>query len=280
MARNLGIVLAYDGTQYQGWQVQPNGPTVQAEVESAIHKLTGERLRVYSASRTDSGVHALGQVANFTTESRIEAGQFRRGLQRFLPDDIRPVLCREVPDDFHATFSSVRKTYRYLLHDGPVLPPFLRHYVTVSRQALNVKAMQEAAVFLQGKHDFRCFETQWPNKSTSVRTIESASFHRLAPWDIWNNQTQYQPSDPRSHEAPLQPLICFTVTADGFLYNMVRAIIGTLLDVGTGRKPPDHMRHVIESQDRSLAGSTAPPTGLFLVEVDYGDALPPLRMTS
>lgn len=271
--RNIMLTMAYDGSGYRGWQVQPNGDTVQARLETAISKLTGETLRVYCAGRTDSGVHALGQVASFQTRSNIAPGQFRRGLQRFLPPDVTVIQARHVHTQFHATFSAVRKRYRYVLDDGYVSSPFLRGKVTSLRQRLNVAAMQQAVPFLLGRHDFRCFETQWPNKATSVRTIMEASICRMAHWDVWNPRGGWIPTDPRPHEDLESPLICFEIMADGFLYNMVRAIVGTLIEVGTGRQPPEYLQDVIRSLDRGTAGSTAPPDGLYLLQVDYPEQM-------
>ncbi len=268
-SRNIMLTIAYDGTAYQGWQVQPNGVTVQECVENAIRQLTGETLRVLCAGRTDSGVHALGQVASFRTASRIPAHQFRRGLQRYLPDDIVIVRSQAVAPEFHATFSAVRKRYQYLIWDGPVTPPGLRHHVYRPRRALNVGPMQEALQALPGTHDFRCFETNYPNKATSVRTILDTQIRRTPAPDLWTSPVAWQPADPRPHEDPLNPLIRFEVEADGFLYNMVRAIVGTLLRVGSGQRPPDYLAQVIDSMDRGFAGSTAPAHGLTLMRVDY-----------
>ena len=263
------LTIAYDGTNYCGWQVQPNGMTVQERVEQAIEKLTGTRTRVYCAGRTDSGVHAIGQVASFRTDANIKATQFRRGLQRFLPYDISIVQAREVSPDFHATFSAIRKRYRYLMFDGPVLPPLLRNAVFRQQHHLNVEDMKLAIPHLLGTHDFRCFESSYPNKATSVRTIMDVSIRRMAHWDVWNNDVSWQPTDARTHEAPESPLICFEIMADGFLYNMVRAIVGTLIDVGRGHRPPEHIAEVIAAMTRSKAGTTAEPQGLYLVQVDY-----------
>lgn len=269
MLRNIMLTVSYQGTRYCGWQIQPDAPTVQDCVERALFKLTGTQTRVLCASRTDSGVHALGQVACFQTESTIAAAQFRRGLQRFLPPDIAIVMSQEVSPDFHATFSAIRKRYRYLIFDGAVLPPFLQHQVYRHRSELDVEAMQGALPHLLGTHDFRCFETNYPNKATSVRTIMEATMQRVPHWSIWGTDHNWLPSDARPHQAPHSPLICFEIMADGFLYNMVRAIVGTLVQVGRGQKPPHHIADVITSMDRSNAGTTAPPDGLFLVQVVY-----------
>lgn len=272
------LTVAYDGTAYAGWQVQPGVLTVQECVESAVRQVTGESRRVLCAGRTDSGVHALGQVAAFRTDSRIPAPQFQAALQSALPRsrDIVILHSRDVHPDFHATFSAIRKTYRYLLFDGDVLPPFLQRFVSVSRSRLDVHAMQEAARELIGTHDFRCFESHFPNKATSVRTIENAVVRRTSVWQPWSDRLlaesrpDQEPEDvPGGDPAGARPVIVFEFTADGFLYNMVRAIVGTLREIGTSRHPPEHIRTVLASQDRAAAGPTAAPTGLFLVRVEY-----------
>ncbi len=271
--RNIMLTIAYDGTAYHGWQVQPNGVTVQEKVEEAIRRLTGESLRILCAGRTDSGVHALGQVASFQTQSDIPALQFRRAMQRFLPDDIHIVRSQQVAGKFHATFSAIRKRYRYLIWDGPVSPPFLNNHVYRPRRALHVADMQAALPALLGTHDFRCFETNYPNKATSVRTILDAVIERKPAPGLWGSETSWQPLDARPHEDPECPLITFEVEADGFLYNMVRAIVGTLLRIGNQQRPPEYLAEVISRMDRGLAGSTAPAQGLYLVRVDYPQEL-------
>jgi tRNA pseudouridine38-40 synthase len=273
MFRNIMLTVAYQGTRYCGWQVQPDAPTVQEFVETAVKKLTGTDTRVLCSSRTDSGVHALGQVASFRTESKIQGGQFRRGLQRYLPDDISIVNSQEVSADFHATYSAIRKRYRYLIFDGAILPPFLRHQVFRHRSELDVAAMQQSLPHLLGTHDFRCFETNYPNKATSVRTIMEATLTRVPHWSMWTTDHEWMSANARPHQAPHLPLICFEIMADGFLYNMVRAIVGTLVQVGSGKKPPQHIAEVIGSRDRASAGTTAPANGLFLVKVDYPSEL-------
>lgn len=269
MSRNIMLTVAYQGTRYCGWQVQPNAPTIQEFVETAVKKLTGTDTRVLSASRTDSGVHALAQVASFETQSKIPVERMRRALQRYLPDDITIVDAREVSSEFHATYSAIRKRYRYLIFDGAALPPFLRHQAFRHRSELNVDAMKQALPALLGTHDFRCFETNYPNKATSVRTIMEATLERVPHWSMWAADHSWVPVDARPHQSPLSPLICFEIMADGFLYNMVRAIVGTLVQIGTANKPPEHMAEVVASMDRAKAGTTAPGHGLFLVQVFY-----------
>ena len=261
--RNIRLTLAYDGTNYVGWQVQPNGPTVQAELEAAVKKLTGETVRVIASGRTDSGVHALGQVVNFPTESRIAAAQFCPGLENFLPDDIAVLEADVVADDFHATYSATRKRYRYIIHNSRKRAPALRNFVWRYAVPLDVDAMQAAADVLLGRHDFRCFESEYGRRASSVRTIFEASFARRAVWDVWQRLSLGDAITATGE------FITFDVVADGFLYNMVRAIVGTLVHVGRGRWSVDDVRKIVASQDRSQAGETAPPQGLYLVEVDY-----------
>jgi tRNA pseudouridine38-40 synthase len=271
--RNIMLTIAYDGTNYRGWQVQPNGLSVQECVETAVERLTGARQRVYCAGRTDAGVHALGQVANFPTNSSVPISNIRRGLQSFLPEDIVIVSAREVSRSFHATYSAVCKRYRYVIHDGDVCPPFLKPYVHRSQHPLDIDLMRAAAEFLLGTHDFRCFEKHFPNKSTSVRTIMDVSVQRFSCWLPWTSLHSWSPIHGARHDQPELPLIVFEVMADGFLYNMVRAIVGTLMEIGRGKQSPEFLGQVIRSLDRSQAGMTAMPNGLYLVSVDYPEEL-------
>ena len=273
MSRNIMLTVAYEGSAYRGWQIQPNGLTVQECIERATERLFGTRHKLYCAGRTDAGVHAIGQVANFSTESTIEAHQIRRGLQAYLPDDIAIVQSREVAADFHSTFSASKKRYRYLIYDGDIMPPFYRRFVYYHKGMLQSERIAEALTDLLGRQDFRCFETQYPNKATSVRTILEANIRRVPIWDFWQGHHSWQSLDARHHEAADCPLLCFEVMADGFLYNMVRAIVGTFIQIGRGRKPVSHLKDVIQSLDRGEAGTNVPSEGLYLVKVDYPDEL-------
>lgn len=267
--RNIMLTLAYDGTDYRGWQVQPNGPSVQDAVESAVRKLTGEQTRVYCAGRTDSGVHAIGQAANFQTSSKVPIENIRRGLQNFLPADITVVSACEVSREFHATYSAVWKRYQYLICDSDVCPPFLNRFVHRCRFHLDVDLMSAALPFLRGTHDFRCFETEFPNKSSSIRTIQQATIQRIPVWHPWTADHLWKPEYGRPYSAVDAPFLLFDIVADGFLYNMVRAIVGTLMEIGRKKYPPESMVSIIQSMDRSRAGITAPAEGLFLVHVEY-----------
>lgn len=275
--RCIRVTLAYDGTNYCGWQVQPNGPTIQAALEDAIEKLTHQRLSVTVAGRTDSGVHAVGQVAAFQTESSIPTDKFRPGLQAFLPEDIVVLDTREVHRDFHATYWAVKKRYRYVMHDGQVLLPFLRRFVHDVGRRLDLNAMQDAAAHLMGEHDFRCFESHFPNKATSIRTVLDVSIRRTNSWPCWipaaleHTQVQLPHCGPTATVQFDDSFVSIEIEADGFLYNMVRAVAGSLLRVGLGQWEPDRMKAIIESMDRAQAGHTAPANALYLVSVDYRD---------
>lgn len=266
---NIRLTLAYDGTAFCGWQVQPNARTVQAELQSGIKALTGEDANILSAGRTDSGVHALGQVANFATGSTIPAEKWRAALQARLPPDLVVLDSRAVAPDFHATYSAVSKRYRYVIRRSPVEDPFVGRYAWRINGELDAAAMDTAARHLLGTHDFRCFESEWPNKATSVRTIRDVGFTSVARWPVWRPLELSQKAAARSDQPADEEFLCFEVEADGFLYNMVRAIIGTLVKVGRGKWPPDRVPQIIAGQDRSAAGETAPPHGLYLVRVRY-----------
>lgn len=259
--RNIRLTLAYDGTNYVGWQIQPNGVSVQSKLQAALKKLTGEDISVIAAGRTDSGVHALGQVVNFTTRSGIPADKFRPGLQHSLPPDIVVRDSCEVPPEFHATYSAIQKRYRYVIVNHQTVLPFMQRYAYHYRGPLDAEAMHAAGQVLLGKHDFRCFESHFPNKATSVRTIKELRVRRLNGWSTWDIDAD-KPSTDGDY-------ICLDIVADGFLYNMVRAITGTLLKVGQGRWSRDDVARIVSNQDRSQAGETAPAQGLYLVKVDY-----------
>ncbi|OYV89059.1 MAG: tRNA pseudouridine(38-40) synthase TruA [Planctomycetia bacterium 21-64-5] len=247
--RTIKLTLAYDGTAYAGWQVQPGQRTLQETLEAALATITGETIRVTASGRTDAGVHALGQVVSFDTQLTLSAEVFQRALNAELPDDMAVLDAAEAPPGFHAIRDAVRKRYRYVLHDGPVPDVFRRHYAWHYRQRLDAEVMHRAAQGLLGTHDFRSFETGWPQRTSSVRTIFDLSVRRSLAGD--------------------EELIAVEVEADGFLYNMVRAIVGTLVEVGRGSRPEGWPAEVLAAQDRRVAGMTAPPQGLFLLRVEY-----------
>jgi tRNA pseudouridine38-40 synthase len=243
--RNIRLTLSYDGTDFNGWQTQPGVRTVQETLEGAIAAVTGEPIRVNASGRTDTGVHALGQVVNFYTNTHLSPEVLLRATNAHLPTDVVISQARDVPQAFDANRDAQRKLYRYVIHDGPVPNPFLRRYCHHSRHPLDVIAMRQAAEPLRGRHDFHSFETHWPNRMSSVRTITHLAINRMGEW-IW-----------------------LDIEADGFLYNMVRAIAGTLINVGRGYWPVSQVGLILEAEDRRTAGPTAPAQGLFLVRVTY-----------
>lgn len=262
--RNLRLTIAYDGTAYFGWQIQPDRPTVQGLLQEAFHKLTGEAVAANCAGRTDAGVHALGQVANLRTASQLPLERILLGLQHYLPDDVAIREVADVPPDFHATLSAKRKTYRYVVHPSRIRDPFTRRYAWRVSHALDESAMSRAATHLVGRHDFRCFETQGSPRVDTVRTLFDVQVRRCGPWAILSPETKPMPASDG-------PFFVIEVTGDGFLYNMVRAITGTLVDVGLGKRTADSLASLIASGRRAAAGQTAPPQGLFLVQVEYGE---------
>jgi tRNA pseudouridine38-40 synthase len=248
--RNLRFVLRYDGTDFQGWQTQPGFRTVQETLEKAVAAVTQDkRVRANASGRTDAGVHALGQVVNFYTATRLSCGTLVKAVNAGLPEDVCVRTCDDVPESFCANKDAVRKTYRYVIYDGRMHDPFLRRYAAHNRKPLDADAMRRASRCLLGRHDFRCFETEWPNRLSSVRTITRLSVARCGE-QVW-----------------------LDVEADGFLYNMVRAIAGTLIQVGRGAWPESRVEAVLAGMDRRLAGPTAPAAGLFLLRVTYPDEL-------
>lgn len=249
--RCIKLILAYDGTQYLGWQRQPQCKTIQGTLEEAIRRLTGEECRVLASGRTDVGVHALGQVAAFRTKSPLAVEVIQKALNALLPPDIVILSVEEVPLSFHPIRDAKRKRYRYHIWDSSLKPVFLRPYVWFYPKPLDVAEMAAAASFLLGEHDFSAFETSGAKRKTTVRRIYEISVDRRHP--------------------SLPNLISVEIEADGFLYNMVRNIVGSLVEVGRGSRAPEWVRQILLRRDRRLAGPTAPGCGLFLVSVSYSN---------
>ena len=243
--RNIKLLLTYDGTEFSGWQRQPDRRTVQQTLEEAIGRLTGVEAATNASGRTDAGVHAVGQVVHFYTASLQPAEVFVKALNAMMPGDVRVRDAWEVPQAFHATLDAKAKLYRYVIDNGRVADPFQTRYSLHVVQPLDAAAMHSAARALTGRHDFHSFETHWPNRLSSVRTITHAAVSRAGDF------------------------VRVDVEADGFLYNMVRAIAGTLIEVGKGKWPISRVAEVVAAEDRREAGPTAPPQGLFLVSVRY-----------
>ena len=247
--RSLKLTLCYDGTNYAGWQVQADAPTIQAALELAWQKVTGETIRITASGRTDAGVHALGQVASLQTESSLENDVLRRALSANLKEDIGVLAVEDAPDGFHAIRDARGKRYRYQIHNGESPDVLQRHLTWHVPTRLDVEAMRRAAVALVGTHDFSSFESAGAERATSVRTVTDLTV--------------------RSGSHELRDRITIEVAADGFLYNMVRAIVGTLVEVGRGAQDESWPAEVLKRCDRCQAGPTAPPQGLLLVCVDY-----------
>jgi tRNA pseudouridine38-40 synthase len=247
--RTFKLTLSYDGSDYHGWQTQPGRVTLQETLEQALARITGETIRVFASGRTDAGVHALGQVVSFTSATHLEPDVLERALNGELPNDMAVVSAEHAPDGFHATHDAVRKLYRYTLDDGPVRDVFARRYVWHERAPLDAQAMHRAAQGLVGTHDFSSFESQGSKRESSVRTVFAIRVERT-------------PAAGRTR-------ITVEVEGDGFLYNMVRAIVGTLVEVGRGARDESWPAEVLTARDRRVAGRTAPPQGLCLVRVDY-----------
>lgn len=245
--RNIRCVVEYDGTDFFGFQRQPGRETIQGSLERAIVSLTGEQVTVNGAGRTDAGVHAEGQVVNFFTNSRIPTERWPYALNSRLPDGIVVKQADEVPADFHARKSAVAKTYRYTIWNAPFPSMFYRRYAHHVAQPLNVAAMQQAAAYLVGRQDFAAFRAAG---STPVRT----TVRHLTKLDVLQDGQR----------------IDIVASADGFLYHMMRNIVGTLLLVGQGRQAPAWVADVLASGRRELAGPTAPARGLCLLLVEYG----------
>jgi tRNA pseudouridine38-40 synthase len=245
---------------------------VQAVIEAALVEFTGERIRVTAAGRTDAGVHAVGQLASFHTSGDIPPIGFRLGLQTKLPDDIVVIDAIEVPYGFSARYDTLQKTYRYVIQNSRLRTPWLRNHVGWHRVPLDDRAMQTALNVLVGTHDFRSFETDWPNKATSVRTVLEARIWRCDPWNAWmweDGSGKAEVGRPSTFAPEPSTFLCIDITADGFLYNMVRAIVGTLIHVGRGNWTADDVRQILLAQDRSVAGETAPAEGLYLLRCEY-----------
>jgi tRNA pseudouridine38-40 synthase len=244
------LTLAYDGTKFSGWQAQPGRRTVQGVLQEAWLAITGEQVRAVGSSRTDAGVHALGQVVGVQSETLLPARRLLGGVNAKLPEDVVLLAVELVPDGFHATHDTVGKRYRYQLHNSRLRPLLDRQQVWHVHQTLDVDAMHRAGQLLVGKHDFASFQSTGSPRISTVRTITAVQVMRARdPSQIW-----------------------IEVASNGFLYNMVRNLVGTLIEVGVGRRPEAWIGEVLAACDRQQAGQTAPPQGLLLLEVDYGAA--------
>jgi len=248
--RTLKLTMSYDGTRFVGWQRQAEGVSIQGLLEDALARFEGAPVPVHGAGRTDAGVHALGQVASAQMASAHDTDALARGLNASLPPDVRVTEVREAAADFHARFSARSKTYRYVLRNALLANPFERAFVWHVPEPLDLDAMRTAAGALVGTHDFAAFRSVGGDIKNTVRTITQSDI--ISPTD-----------------AVEQTLVAYEVTGDGFLRHMVRAIAGTLVEIGRGRRSPHSMAALVAGGNRAEAGATAPPQGLFLVRVVY-----------
>jgi tRNA pseudouridine38-40 synthase len=239
------MTVEYDGSRYHGFQIQQNANTVQAELENGIKRLTGEEVSIICAGRTDSGVHALGQVIAFDTQTSIPGDKWQFALNSFLPADIQIIESSECSPHFNPRFDALSKTYHYIIYRQNKGRIFYRNYALLNTEFLNVTAMQAACRLLQGRHNFKSFCAS----GSSVKTFERSVY--------------------RCNLVEEEPFLRLEIKADGFLYNMVRIIMGTLLEIGRGNYQPETVKDIIDVQDRTRAGPTASPQGLYLVQVEY-----------
>ena len=243
--QNYKLTIAYDGTRFFGWEHQPDRDTVQGKLESVLGELCGAPVDVIGAGRTDAGVHARAMVASVQLDTDLSDTEIRDYCNRYLPDAIAVREVKACSPQFHARYNAAGKTYRYICFDGPVKPVFDRRYVNLLDYRVDETAMQQAAQYLIGEHDFRAFCGNPKMRKSTVRTVDSITIERR------------------------RDRVIFTFHGNGFLQNMVRIMVGTLLEVGRGFWKPEQVREILDSRDRKQAGPTAPPEGLCLMKVDY-----------
>ena len=243
--RNIKLKIEYDGKDFNGWQKQPNKLNIQGEIERAIKDITGEEVEIIASGRTDAGVHALGQVANFKTNSNIPVEKIPIALNTKLKRSVRILEAEEVEERFHSRYNCKKKTYRYVINNSENGTAIYRNLEYNFAQELNVELMNKASKYFIGEHDFKGFKASGTSSKSSVRTIFDAKVYKE------NNR------------------VIIELTGSGFLYNMVRIISGTLIEVGIGKILPEEISEIIDSKDRTRAGKTLPPNGLYLVNVEY-----------
>jgi tRNA pseudouridine38-40 synthase len=275
--RNFKITIAYDGSEFSGWQMQPGQPTVQGALVDVASKLTQENVQILGSGRTDAGVHALGQVAHFKTGSALSAGEFQRAFNALLPAAVRVTSAEEVGSTFNSRHDAVAKTYQYRIYRGRVLSPFDRRYVMHDPYPLSVPAMAEAARHFEGTHDFTSFAASTGNEELDkdrlmTREIFSSRFYARKRNYFDANGFLVGVSSQAIEESQGEPdELLYVVRGKSFLRYMVRKIVGTLLDVGRGKLRAADIPEIIAARDRARSGPTAPPQGLYLVAVEYAE---------
>ena len=244
--RNIKLLIEYDGTNYHGWQIQPNATSIQETIENRLQKITQEEIRLIAAGRTDAGVHAIEQVANFSTKSRLDINNIQRGLNSLLPPDIAIKEISEAEQDFHARYSAKSKIYRYVILNRRFPSPLYRNFSWFIPFNFNIEEMKKAAQYLLGKHDFSSFKASRCNSHNPIREVYGISVDK-----------------------DTKGFIIFEIEANAFLKQMVRNIVGTLTDVGKEKMGAVEFEEILRAKDRKKAGITAPPQGLFLVKIKY-----------
>jgi tRNA pseudouridine38-40 synthase len=290
------LILSYDGTDFHGWQIQPERPTIQGILADAIAAVTGEQVLPQGSGRTDAGVHAWGQVVSFSLRAAIPAGNLQRALNRILPATIRILSAEHAPEGFHARHSVVGKVYQYRIFLGGTCSPFLARYVTACRWPLDLEAMQLAADMILGEHDFTSFAAFDPDRATrlagenacdsadaekftmsacsNIRRIETSTWTREPILPLAGTLGMMQIGPPADSsigatDGDAGEMFTYTVCGNGFLHHMVRNLVGTFMEVGRGRRTPAEIPLILEGRDRRLAGPTAAATGLCLMKVLY-----------
>ena len=246
--RNIKLTIMYDGKDFNGWQKQPNKLNIQGTIEKAISEMTGEEIELNASGRTDAGVHSFGQVANFKTNSKIPIDKFPIAINSKIKKSIVITKAEEVEERFHSRYNCKKKTYRYVIDNSEFPTPMYRYLEYHIPNKLNIEAMKKAAKYFEGEHDFKAFKSSGTSSKSSVRTIYKAEVKKAE-----NNR------------------IYIELTGNGFLYNMVRIISGTLVEVGLGKIKPEEIKTIIESKDRQKAGKTLPAHSLYLMNVNYKD---------
>lgn len=244
--RNIKLVVEYDGTSYCGWQIQPKVPTIQGCLEKSLSCVFKQEIKTVVAGRTDTGVHATGQVVSFTMENKVPLSAVKPALNSCLPHDVRVKKAKEVDLDFHAQRSALNRVYKYIVYNDSLLPPFYSHFVWQVSFPLKMDKIKYASQFLLGGHDFSSFQSQGSPTFSSWRKIDKISF------------------------ISRKKFLIIYIKADSFLYKMTRNIVGTLVEIGRGKIPISQMKVILQARDRRIAGPTAPPQGLYLARVSYG----------
>lgn len=254
--QNFMIILQYEGTRYQGWQKQESTKnTIQGKLEELLSKMAGQKIEVHGSGRTDAGVHAFGQVANFHIDTKMSAGEIMEYMNFYLPEDVAVISIREVPKRFHSRLNAKGKTYCYRVVNTHVPHVFDRKYVHMVAEKLDIDAMQKAAKYLIGTHDFKAYTTNKRSKKSTVRTIENIRIEKAVSTSM--------------EQAGMQDEIRFWYSGNGFLYHMVRIMTGTLLEVGMHKRKPEEIAEILAAGSRENAGELAPAKGLTLMEVRY-----------